>query len=356
MLWGVYLFLPVILGLFFTPLDELTSIDQLLFNITCNGIGTLCIMGTGHLLMLVTGRLFPGRYGRLQRALILASVVLIAVLVGTELSILLERSRHPGTSDMTLRLLAYRNGLPLAIVVILALQAVDRLTFRIHRSEERELAVQRLALQAQARALQARTHPHFFFNALNALTELVHQSPERAEEALLQLAELYRYTLDAALTPRTALRNELAALDDYLALERLRFDDRLQVTVDVAPEVLNAQIPPLSIQPLVENAIRHGLGSGGTRVDVQVTCDDGALQVRVINDGSGQSGHSRGTGTSVADLQQRLALLHGDEAWLEHGPRGPGEGGGYQVIMRLPITTGATLEESERDHACADRR
>ncbi|MCB9748652.1 MAG: histidine kinase [Myxococcales bacterium] len=354
-MWGAYLVLPPVLGLLFTPTDELASPARVGFNITCNAIGTLCIAGVAHLLYaLALPRIFSGRYRPHTRLVIHVGVLLAAVLVGAELSLLLERPRHPGLDDALLRALAYRNSLPLGVVLLLVLLLVDRLTLRAYRSEQRERAVQRLAERAQTEALQARTHPHFLLNSLNALSELVHQSPPRAEEALLQLAELYRYTLSASRMTRVPLRRELDAVRDYVALERLRFGERLRFTSELDPEALTATIPPLSLQPLVENAIRHGLSrAGGGRVHLRARATASRVTIEITDDGAGaHAGASSGTGSSLAELATRLTLLYGDAASLAHGPRSPDEGGGYRVTLQLPRRPAAP---GGAPHARADR-
>jgi two-component system sensor histidine kinase AlgZ len=213
---------------------------------------------------------------------------------------------------------------------------IGALTMRA-RAARREDAVRREAERARLQALQARTDPHFLYNALNTVAALIPADPRAAEDAVLRLSDLFRYVLDGARRERVGLGQELAAVDDYLGIEGLRLGERLRVVRAVEAGAAEASVVPLLLQPLVENAVRHGVATrstGGTvTVRVHRTGPGGErLELVVEDDGPGHA-TSPGSGTSQADLARRLALVYGDRASFEAGPR---PDGGYRARIVVP--------------------
>lgn len=226
-------------------------------------------------------------------------------------------------------------------VYVLTMLTYERLKVRVQREEARATQMQRRALEAQLGELRARTNPHFLFNSLNVAASLTHEDPKRAEEVIERLAALFRYTLEGSRQRRVPLARELEIVEDYLAVEAIRLGARLQWTLVAEDDVGEIQVPPLVLQPLVENAVRHGIGQlreGGT-VRVRAFRDDGHLRLEVVDDGPGPEGSShRGTGTSLADLEERLALELSGEAQLATGPaRDDAARPGFRVTVTLPI-------------------
>ena len=176
----------------------------------------------------------------------------------------------------------------------------------IHRLEadrQRELAA-----QASQAALRAKLAPHFIFNTLNTLHAQIEADPRGAQATTERLAQLFRQVVDASEQPTIPLKQELAFVEAYLGIEQARLGDRLTVTVAVPEDLESAQVPPLSLQVLVENAVKHGvtpLESGGeVRIGAERTGD--ALQIWVEDPGTGLSA-LKGTGTALELLRQRLA-------------------------------------------------
>jgi sensor histidine kinase YesM len=183
--------------------------------------------------------------------------------------------------------------------------------------ERQALELSLVARDAQLRALRSQVNPHFLFNSLNSLRGLIAEDPARAAAMVTGFAGLMRYSLDSDRRDTVTLAEEMEAVDDYLGLERVRFEERLLVERAIAPEVLAARIPPMMVQTLVENAIKHGIANikegGVVRLDAQVA--DGRLRVRVSNTGT-LAGPSNGTGVGLTNARERLRLLYGAEASL----------------------------------------
>jgi two-component system sensor histidine kinase AlgZ len=177
------------------------------------------------------------------------------------------------------------------------------------------------AARAQLAALQARINPHFFFNTLNTIASLLEDDIEAAEEVLHRLAGLFRYAFKASDTAAVALSEELAFTRDYLAIERARFGDRLQVEWDIDPDSEQVPIPGLLLQPLVENAVGHGIAPRveGGKVLVSSRLVDRTLHLDVVDDGVGIS-HSQDElvkdGHGLGNVRRRLAAIYGGRGSL----------------------------------------
>jgi two-component system LytT family sensor kinase len=195
--------------------------------------------------------------------------------------------------------------------------------------------------QAELRALRARISPHFIYNSLAAIAAYIHDEPAQARELLTEFAEFTRYAFRGERTYVT-LADELHYVQKYLRLEQARFGDRLSVRVQVAPEVLSAVVPVLSLQPLVENAVRHGVEARAGRRVLEIVGEDIGLDVelRVVDDGAGMTPEqveralSGGTGgIGVRNVDQRLRATFGDDYGLEIRSE-PGHG--TTVVMTVP--------------------
>ena len=196
--------------------------------------------------------------------------------------------------------------------------------------------------QSQLDVLRAQLHPHFLFNALNAATVLVHRDPDAADAMLTRLGDLLRHALRSDPRHETPLREELELLDQYLDIMRTRFGDRLTIRRTVSPELESALVPTFVLQPLVENALEHGVdrveGSGCVEIDAARDGDSLLLAVRDNGAGARSDTHA-GFGIGLTNTRARLAALYGDAAALVLRPR---PGGGTEVTLRLPYRTLAT--------------
>jgi two-component system, LytTR family, sensor kinase len=181
---------------------------------------------------------------------------------------------------------------------------------RHSRAQEAAAAEARLlAQQAQLAALRARVNPHFLFNALHSVGALVTTDPESADRALESLGGLLRYTLGTE--EEVLLAQEWRFTEDYLAFERLRLGERLDVEARIDPEALAVMVPPLILQPLVENAVRHGIADrpAGGRVSLSATLEGDRLMLCVADDGPGDAAGLR-EGLGLSSIRQRLAVLY----------------------------------------------
>ena len=203
----------------------------------------------------------------------------------------------------------------------------------------RQAEVDRWKLQARAEAarldaLKLQLNPHFFFNSLASVRSLISEAPRRAKKMVARLARLLRKTLQASDEETVSLREELSTTQTYLQLEKVRFEDRLDWTLDASESILDRSVPFMLVQALVENAVKHGVGQrrgGGTiRVEASVEDDahgssESALRLRVANPGrlEEDAGSTRGSGTGLDNARKRLRLLYGDEASLTLEQSGP---------------------------------
>ena len=230
---------------------------------------------------------------------------------------------------------------------LLAYSAIVGITYATdfyRRYKERELvASQALAQlsQAQLRALRMQLNPHFLFNTMNTIAMLVRkQESDEAVRTIAGLSDLLRYVLEDTRTHEVPLRQELEFVERYLAIEQIRFADRLKVNVDAAPDTLDGHIPNLLLQPIVENAIHHGIASRAAASLIEVTARKvgDMLVLSVRDDGPGLAGRDedRGDGVGLGNTRARLARLYGEVQSLELADS-PSQGA--VVTITLPFHT-----------------
>jgi len=266
--------------------------------------------------------------------LFLLLLLLISVLVGTLAHQFLQSSGWPGAGDYHAFLLQV-----LLMSLLVGVIGIQLGTLYVQ---------QRLRLDAQARAeldaLQARIRPHFLFNSLNTAAELTHSQPDLAEQALLDLASLFR----AALHSDTAvsLEEDLLLARRYLALEQLRLQQRLQLEWQVPESVPALKIPCLTLQPLLENAVRHGIETRSEPglIRLELTVGETAVSLQIENPRGQSRPHSGGNGIALGNIRRRLELMYGDKARLAVVMNADS----YGLKLTLPLTPGAA-------DACADR-
>ncbi|WP_423605224.1 sensor histidine kinase [Sphingomonas sp. MS122] len=201
--------------------------------------------------------------------------------------------------------------------------------------------MERRLVEANLNALRLQLEPHFLFNALNAISSEVVSDPKLAREMIENLGTLLRHSLDCKDSAEITLERELTLLGNYIAIQKVRFGGRIDIEIDVAPEVRSALVPSMLLQPLVENAIRHGVESrmAGGRIEISAKRRDDQLEIDVVDNGAGlppdwRIGMSSGIGLRVT--QERLEALY-PESGADRFTVGGRKGDGTKVAIRLPL-------------------
>jgi LytS/YehU family sensor histidine kinase len=211
---------------------------------------------------------------------------------------------------------------------------------------EREVhaaALEARLTEARLQALQMQLNPHFLFNTLNAISSLMHKDVEAADRMIVQLSDLLRYALESTNEQEVPLQQELDFLNRYLEIQRARFGDRLVVRHEIAPETLSASVPNLVLQPLVENAIQHGIEPHARpgQIVLRARRENGVLDLEVQDNGVGlANGAAPEEGVGLSNTRARLQQLYGSGQRLEllNAPDG-----GLIVHIRIPWRDGKNL-------------
>ncbi|MBV8810205.1 MAG: histidine kinase [Acidobacteriaceae bacterium] len=218
---------------------------------------------------------------------------------------------------------------------------------------ERERAI-KLATEARLSSLESRVHPHFLFNTINSVSSLIHDDPHRAEKMLSQMAELLRFSLDSAQSGLVGLEREMKIVEDYLQIEKARFNDRLQYQIAVPPALYSASVPPLCVQTLVENSVKYAVSPRrrGALIRISAAAQNGRLHLEVSDNGPGFEAVSLPAGHGMNNLQDRLAAIFGERGKLDIATSEDGT----RVIIEMPLLIGerAAVSPEEIDaHSAA---
>jgi signal transduction histidine kinase len=276
----------------------------------------------------------------------LAAFVAISVVAGTwstELQVLVNpwsEPRRPTFVDTWMtalleQLVTYLIAYALILAVTFVVDSRDNVARRI----EEEARLNAELSRAQLGALRRQMEPHFIFNTLNSIAALVrdHRN-DAAVNMIVGLSEFLRRATEDSHRSQVTLAEEVEYLKRYLDIQKIRFGERLQASVRIPSELLEAQVPTLLLQPLVENAVKHGIAqrvAGGT-VRIDGACRNGELRLSVYNDGPGLSSdwQATNTGVGIDNLRTRLRILHGDKSGLELRSVGVD---GVEAIVTLPF-------------------
>ena len=206
------------------------------------------------------------------------------------------------------------------------------------RVERRAARLEQAAQQAELRSLRYQVNPHFLFNTLNSLSSLVMKDRrDEAEQMIMSLSNFYRTSLTGDPLDDVPLAEEVHLQKLYLDIEAVRFPDRLKTVIDIPPALLNACVPGLILQPVVENAIKYGVSRTAQPVEIRITArEDGDLMhINVTDDGPNPPGQGDGgSGIGLANVRDRLTARFGDRGRIVYGPR---DAGGFAVLLTLPI-------------------
>lgn len=269
-------------------------------------------------------------------------ISLVAAPVGTLLYIGAVAPTGLGRSDMTLadrlKLNLRAEWIPNALeyLTILAI-LVSVEYYRRHREDQEEkLRLNRALTEAKLHALRAQLNPHFLFNALNSVSCLVHRDPDAADRMLSNVANLLRLTLARDDSTEVGLLEEVEIAEEYLEIQKIRFGSRLKSEIEIADDVLEARVPNMLLQPLVENACVHGVARtrGECRLEIKARAETGALVISIYNDGPPISPDWKAhEGIGLRNTLERLNLLYGTNSDLEL----VNSLSGVRLLVRLPL-------------------
>ncbi len=233
-------------------------------------------------------------------------------------------------------------NLHLSILIYMGVVGIWSTYTYYQRYRERELQTSKLEArlaQSRLQVLKMQLHPHFLFNTLNAISELIYKDPESADRMITDLSDLLRLSFENLEVQEIPLKQELEFLEKYLKIEQMRFHDRLSVHMQISPETLDASVPNMILQPLVENAIKHGIAprSSGGRIDISSVRNNGHLEINVSDDGLGVPFgdlNNLPEGVGLSNTRRRLRHLYGDRHSFGLKKL---EKGGLEVTLEIPF-------------------
>jgi two-component system, LytTR family, sensor kinase len=264
------------------------------------------------------------------------------------ITMLLEASpQHPFSFQRILELVF--SYIDYGVLVYWVLLFMDYSLTYYRKSREQALRsaqLETMLTKAQLQALKMQIRPHFLFNTLNAISVLIRKNPETAREMVLRLSEFLRITLDREHKEVVTLEEEVDFLNRYLQIEKIRFEDRLQLQVTIDDTVLFALVPTMLLQPLVENAMRHGAAKQreSTLVEIHAERQNGLLLMCVYDNGPGAPGNEIIEGIGFSNTRSRLEQLFGDHYSFNVGNA---DQGGFQAEITIPFRT-ATDQEARK--------
>lgn len=324
--WGIFLSIQIVITQVFGQADENRN--------RINTLSTLVMVAAMGLLLTHYARRWIDRWGWKQlgwRALISRVVSLAIVLsllwsvLGYSYTYLVLCQTWPSKySPVLIFSISVVNGSCL-LGVWLCLYFFYHLFERLNRLQVEQLRLATSVKEAELRALKSQVNPHFLFNSLNSLRALIDEDAPRARESVTRLANMLRYSLQSGQQETVSLEDEIRIVEDYLALEHIRHEDRLRVRWDIQADARPVSLPPMLLQTLVENAVKYGIGTRreGGEVAIAARIEGATLNIRVTNPGDLSAPASTAaalagssTGVGLRNASDRLKLLFGDRAQL----------------------------------------
>jgi len=299
-------------------------------------------------LILYVARRFPFEPGRWKVSLpvhIVAGLLIGLVQLGFD-AFLLPRLGYPPSYEFPNYWEAYKFfvslNLHLSQLIYWGVVGIWSVYNYYQKYRERELQTSKLEArlaQSRLQVLKMQLHPHFLFNTLNAISELIHRDPDAADRMLTDLSDLLRMSFESLEVQEVALKQELEFLNKYIEIEQMRFHDRLKVEMNIAPETLDACVPNMILQPLVENAIKHGISprATGGRIDIAAARNNGHLEITVADNGLGLPFGDTGAvseGVGLSNTRRRLKHLYGNGHKFEIAAANDG---GVRVDLEIPF-------------------
>lgn len=253
------------------------------------------------------------------------SVVHAAVMFAVRAALWPELLSRPGMNWRSYVQSSYLMQLDWALMTYAAIVGLSYAVAYYREAQERAIRTAQLEtklVEARLKTLEAELHPHFLFNTLHAISALVHSNPESADRMISRLSDLLRLTFERSGAHGVPLESELDFLRKYLDIEQIRYQDRLSVRFEIDPEALDVRVPRMILQPVVENAIKHGIAPrrGAGRIEISARRSDEGLWLEVRDDGVGLSRNARelfDTGVGLSNTRERLRFLYGSQHRLE---------------------------------------
>jgi signal transduction histidine kinase len=269
------------------------------------------------------------------------SVIHFAAMLAVRLALWPDLMDRPLPAFLAWAQSSYLTNLDWALMTYAAIVGLSYALAYYRESQARALKAANLEarlMEARLKTLEAELHPHFLFNTLHAISTLVHTNPEAADRMISRLSDLLRLTFDRSGAAEIPLKEELEFLQKYLEIEQIRFQDRLSVDFDIDPEALDTEVPRMILQPLVENAIKHGISprSGDGLVRISAKREDQGIAIEVRDNGVGLNTHARARfndGVGLSNTRARLECLYGGAHRLDFAE---GESG-LAVRMLIPM-------------------
>ena len=328
--WALILGIWSVVGLFLTLAYHRLSVGEAILR----GFGDAYLWAAVTVVAVLITRKFPIGQAALGRTLVIHAAAAI-VLPPIRLMLYLQVWGFAGEVPRSVPFHFAEN-----YVVYVAMLGVVHAVYYSQLFRDRQVAAHRLEAElssAQLHILKTQLHPHFLFNTLNGISSLMYSNVRAADRMLTQLAELLRQSLSSFHEQKVTLQRELEFLFPYMEIEQARLGDRLTLEMEIEPGLELALVPHLILQPLAENAIRHGISNRpvGGCLQIQVAATSGRLRLEVSDDGPG-SAHpsaSAGQGVGLSNTRARLASLYGEghEFRIEDGPEG------FTVHIELPL-------------------
>lgn len=292
----------------------------------------------GQLAPWLVARLVPSKMPRSAKTVvIMVSVYALSGLIGTYLALtfsgwIFNFDFFQSWKAVYIQLFIGLVMTLLVAVTIYGVMAHRELLIRTRETEEARKA----ALVAELRALRAQVNPHFLFNTLNSISALIAIDSKLADRVVQKLADIFRYVLIASDKETVTLAEELEFVRNYLEIEKVRFDDRLKISIRSETGTESVPVPSLILQPIVENAIKHGVSgdtSGGS-IDITAVWQNGHLAIHVVDSGANTPGMLQGLGVGLRNVQDRLHKTYGSSAVVRLSPQ---PSGGTCVELEIPI-------------------
>ena len=360
LIWGIWTFIGIVFTLqgYFTSYRSerpVTLVDSAYLQMTWSYLWALAT----PLVLWAAARLPIERNNWLRSSLLHVPISILLSVVVTALGHLLNwlywgwSMGKPFSFERMTRFVVanFSEGIGIYLLIAITSYAFSYYS-RYREGQVRTFQLEAQLSQAQLQALKMQLHPHFLFNTLHSISALLNKDPELARKMITRLGDFLRLTLENSGTQEVTLKQEMEFLSCYLEIERIRFQDRLRTNIDVPPQTLGAKVPNLILQPIVENAILHGIAPRSTPglIEIEAKQRNGSLRIQVRDNGPGLSGHRTSEnmfkkGLGLANTETRLERLYGAAHLFDLSDN---PDGGLIVTLEIPFhQDGAAPSQSD---------